>query len=67
MKFEWDPGKADRNRTKHGVEFVDAVTVFDDDRAVTVADEHPFEERYVTFGVDADGRVLAISYQSAVS
>ena len=25
-------------------------------------DEHPTEERYVTFGMDAHGRVLAVSY-----
>ncbi|MGH7923597.1 MAG: BrnT family toxin [Candidatus Binatus sp.] len=62
MEFEWDPKKAERNRRKHGVEFVDAVTVLDDDRAVTVADEHLNEERYVTFGADAHGRILAVSY-----
>ncbi len=62
MKFEWDPKKAERNRRKHGVEFVDAVIVFDDDRAITLVDENPWEERYVTFGMDAQGRVLAVSY-----
>lgn len=62
MEFEWDPKKAEANRRKHGVEFVDAVMVFDDERAVTLLDEHPDEERYVTFGVDAQGRVLAVSY-----
>jgi len=25
-------------------------------------DEHPTEERYETFGTDAEGRVLAVSY-----
>jgi uncharacterized protein len=62
LEYEWDPKKADRNLRKHGVEFVDAVVVFDDDRAVTLPDEHPREERYLTFGMDAHGRVLAISY-----
>ena len=62
MKFEWDPKKAEANRRKHGIEFLDAVIVFDDDRAVTLLDEHPREERYVTFGMDAQGRVLAVSY-----
>ncbi len=45
MEFTWDPKKAERNRRKHGVEFVDAVTAFDDDRAITLVDEHPEEER----------------------
>ncbi len=35
---------------------------FDDDRGVTLLDENPAEERYVTFGMDAQGRVLAVSY-----
>jgi uncharacterized DUF497 family protein len=63
LDFEWDPKKADRNRRKHGVEFLDAVAIFDDDRAITLIDEHPEEERYVSFGADAYGRVLAICYQ----
>jgi len=62
LEFEWDPKKAEANRRKHGIEFLDAVIVFDDDRAVTLLDEHPREERYVTFGMDAQGRVLAVSY-----
>ena len=62
MEFEWDPLKAQRNVRKHGVDFVDAVIVFDDDRAITLVDEHPSEERYLTFGMDASGRVLAVSY-----
>jgi uncharacterized DUF497 family protein len=31
LEYEWDPKKADRNFRKHGVDFVDAVIVFDDD------------------------------------
>jgi uncharacterized protein len=44
LEFEWDPGKAERNRRRHGIEFLDAVIVFDDDRAITLVDEHPREE-----------------------
>ena len=62
MESEWDPKKAETNRRKHGVEFVDAVIVFDDDRGITLLDENPTEERYVTFGMDAQGRLLAVSY-----
>ena len=63
LDFKSDPKKAEDNRQKHGVEFLDAVTVFDDDRAITLVDEHPEEKRYVSFGMDADGRVLAVCYQ----
>lgn len=62
MEFEWDAIKAEANRRKHGIEFVDAVVVFDDDRAVTLMDDHPGEERYLTFGMNAEGRVLAVCY-----
>jgi uncharacterized DUF497 family protein len=36
--------------------------VFDDDRGITLLDEDPAEERYVTFGMDAQGRIVAVSY-----
>jgi uncharacterized DUF497 family protein len=42
------PKKAEQNLRKHGVEFIDAVIVFDDDLAITLIDEHPTEERYLT-------------------
>jgi hypothetical protein len=57
VEFEWDPKKAEANRHKHGIEFLDAVIVLDDDRGISLLDEHPTEERYVTFGTDAEGRV----------
>ncbi len=62
MEYEWDPKKAQQNLRKHRVEFLDAVVVFDDDRAITLPDVHPAEERYLTFGMDAQGRILAVSY-----
>jgi uncharacterized DUF497 family protein len=62
VEFEWDPKKAEANRRKHRIEFLDAVVVFDDDRAITLQDENSTEERYVTFGMDAQGTVLAVSY-----
>ena len=61
MEFEWDAKKAEANRRKHGIEFLDAVIVFDGERAITLL-ENPMEERYVTSGMDAQGRVLAVSY-----
>jgi len=62
VEYEWDPKKAETNLRKHGIEFVDTVIVFDDDRAITLLDEHSKEDRYLTFGMDAQGRILAISY-----
>src|SRR5579863_6307783 len=39
-------------------------SVFDDDRAIVIEDEHPddSEERFVIFGMDADGRILAVAH-----
>ena len=62
MEFEWDEGKAQLNLRKHRVDFADAATMFDDNRAVTVGDDDPEEERYVTIGMDALGRVLVVAY-----
>lgn len=62
MRYEWDPVKATGNADKHGVRFPDAVAVFQDDRALTTDDPHPDEERYITIGMDALGRVLVVSY-----
>jgi uncharacterized protein len=62
MEYEWDPDKAATNLQKHGVSFADAVAVFSDVFALTVADDFADEERFVTLGTDAFGRLLVISY-----
>ena len=62
MHYEWDATKADANVAKHGVHFPDAVSVFDDDEAFTIHDPHPDEERFITIGADALGRVLVVVY-----
>ena len=38
LTFEWDEEKRRANLRKHGVEFADAATAFDDDNAVTMPD-----------------------------
>jgi uncharacterized DUF497 family protein len=62
VEFEWDERKALTNLRTHGVDFADSATVFEDVRAVTVADEAPDEERYSTIGMDALGRELVVIY-----
>lgn len=62
VDVEWDRRKAAANVEKHGVDFADAATVLHDELAVTLADDHPSEERYVTIGMDALGRVLVVAY-----
>ncbi len=64
MRFEWDRKKADRNLKKHGVSFDEAVTVFYDPLAATVDDpDHSVEEeRLITIGFSARGRLVVVSH-----
>ena len=62
MGFKWDPDKARANLKKHGVDFADAATVFDDPLAVTISDEEAEECRFVTIGTDATGSLLVVVY-----
>ena len=62
MDYEWDPRKAATNLQKHGVSFADAVSVFSDEFALTAADDFAEEERFVTLGTDAFGRLLVVIY-----
>jgi uncharacterized protein len=47
---------------KHGVSFSDAFAVFEDPNAVTIEDFAQGEQRYVTIGMDAFGRILVVVY-----
>jgi hypothetical protein len=60
MTFEWDPGKADANRRKHGVDFADAVGVFEDPYALSRPDPFPAEERVATLGRDLLDRLIVV-------
>ena len=44
--FEWDPAKAEENFKKHGIRFEEAMTVFDDERAITIFDFSHSKEKY---------------------
>lgn len=43
MSYQWDPKKAVSNLEKHGVDFSDAVTVFEDLNAITIEDPDEYE------------------------
>jgi uncharacterized DUF497 family protein len=64
MKFEWNAAKAARNLAKHGVAFSEAATVFGDPLALTFYDpDHAgTEDRFVTFGQSAQGRLLVVAH-----
>jgi uncharacterized protein len=60
--FEWDVQKAHANWLKHGVTFSDAVTALEDEQALTIEDDHPHEQRFITIGSDAFGRLVVVVY-----
>lgn len=63
MSYQWDPDKAFANFDKHGVDFADAVGVFEDEWALTTKDELvDFEQRFATLGMDFLSRILVVVY-----
>lgn len=63
MHYEWDPDKADANLFKHGIDFADAVGVFEDPFALTQEDPHSYaESRFLTLGLDSLGRLVVVVY-----
>ena len=62
MEIEWDGKKAISNLKKHGIDFADAVSVLADERAITINDDYPNEERFITIGVDSYSRILVVVY-----
>jgi len=63
-RFEWDHGKAAINRRRHGVNFDEASTVFDDPLAAILDDEphSTYEEHELIIGHSVSGRLLLVSF-----
>jgi hypothetical protein len=63
VRFEWHPPKAEANLRAHGVSFAEAVTVLEDDFALTREDPDAADEaRFVTLGLGSWGNVLVVVY-----
>ena len=64
ISFEWDPVKASSNLQKHGIDFYDATTVFDDPQrvAINVTKPEHGEVRYLIVGMMNNGRMAAVVY-----
>ena len=61
MTIEFDPSKARANLRKHGVGFAHAEQALRDPMALTIEDpDSRGEQRFVTLGMDALGRVLVV-------
>ena len=64
MNFDWDKDKAKSNESKHGITFYEAMTVFDDDKAVFMSDkEHSeYEERFTVLGLSENSNLLMVCH-----
>ena len=64
MSFIWDTKKATANRRKHGVSFEEASSALRDAYSATThdPDHSEDEDRFVTFGISSQGRLLAVSH-----
>ena len=62
--FEWDEQKNAANKAKHGVSFEEAVSVFDDSRALVIPDpDHSDdEERFIILGLSAKLNMLVVCH-----
>lgn len=69
MHFEWDPKKAALNHRKHGVTFEEATSTLRDSFSATTRDpDHSEdEERYITFGISSQGRLLTVSHTERIN
>ncbi len=63
MHVTWDPHKAETNFKKHKIRFSDAETVLYDPFAMTLEElVVAAEQRFVSIGSDAVGRIITIVY-----
>ncbi|HMT91696.1 BrnT family toxin [uncultured Thiothrix sp.] len=64
LEFEWDDTKALINEKKHGISFIEAMSIFSDPLELTMLDpEHSKEEfRFLSIGRSAQGHLLVVSY-----
>ena len=64
MSFAWDTKKATANYRKHGVSFEEASSALRDTLSATAhdPDHSEDEDRFVTFGISSQGRLLAVSH-----
>lgn len=64
LSFEWDETKSKTNKSKHGVSFEEAQTVFFDEHAMRFLDpDHSEqEERFILLGISFKLRVLVVCH-----
>ncbi|NHT77909.1 BrnT family toxin [Rhizobiaceae bacterium CRRU44] len=64
FEFDWNPAKAKTNLRKHGVSFVEALTIFDDPLMLSQYDEHhsDSEDRWITMGMTRSSHLIVVCH-----
>jgi len=64
LRFDWDPNKNKLNIKKHGVDFKEAETVFQDEMALELFDGNHSadEDRYIIIGLSSKTRELMVCH-----
>lgn len=62
MVFSWDEKKNDKNKSKHGVSFEEAESVFYDENARLIHDSENSsdEDRFILMGLSASLNILVV-------
>ncbi|GHT01725.1 toxin [Bacteroidia bacterium] len=67
VKFEFDNDKSVSNRAKHGINFVDAQKLWNDD-VLELSTQYPNEERYLVIGhIEGKFWTAVITYRENVT
>jgi len=64
IHFDWDPKKNLANRSKHGISFEEAITVFYDENAIEFYDDihSEWEDRFLMLGLSSRLRLLLVCH-----
>ncbi|MBV4474159.1 BrnT family toxin [Pseudomonas sp. B2M1-30] len=63
FNIQYDRSKNAANKLKHkGISLAETEPVFHDERALTLEDNDHDEQRWITLGLDAKGRLLVVAY-----
>lgn len=63
MEYQWDSNKAEINKKKHGIDFADAVGMFEDEWVLTLKEQIiNNEQRFASIGIDFLGRIIVVVY-----
>lgn len=64
IEFDWDQYNKNKNNAKHNVTYIEAEEIFHYKKKIIIEDrKHSDQEiRYITYGITAFGRLLAVIY-----